>query len=112
MNFTLTEKLAIVKALSEIIAADGKIDPSEINYLVHLGRVIGFEPSILNSAKEMNLKEAVTALSGMSDEKRAALAVMMHEMANADGKIVDSELEVIGAVFLAAGIDITKGILV
>ena len=34
---------------------------------------------------------------------------MLHEMAKADGDIDKKEMEVIIAVFIAAGIDITKG---
>lgn len=109
MTFTLTEKLAIAKALEELMKADEKIDKNEISYLAQIAQTIGFDVALIKQSREMNLQEAISALQGMTAEKKSILALMMHEMSKADGEISDSEIEVIASVLIAAGIDITKG---
>jgi uncharacterized tellurite resistance protein B-like protein len=109
MDFSLTEKLAITKALAEIITADGKVAVGELAYYKQIANVIGLNDHHLEQSAEMNINEAIYALSGMNTDKKAALAIMMREMALADGSLDKRELEVIASVFIASGIDIKQG---
>ncbi len=104
MEFTLTEKLAIVKALVEMAAADGVLSGQETQYMVQLSRLLGFDETFIPMARQMNLDEAISALRSMNNPKKEALVVMLREMAHADGEVDDEELGVFGAVLNAAGI--------
>lgn len=102
--YTRNEKLAIIKALVEVVGADGKYATGEHAYMMQLSEVLGFEPNDINEAMKQEMADCIVSLSTMSDEKKAGLVVMMHEMAKADGTIDKSEMDVISGVFLAAGI--------
>jgi uncharacterized tellurite resistance protein B-like protein len=106
MEFNLAEKLAIVKAVDEIILADGRIDKGEIAYLGQLMQVLDFDFDFVEQARKFNNRQAISVLQQMSEQKKQSLAIMLHEMANADGEIDDSEMNVLAAVFLAAGINL------
>ena len=108
MKFNLAEKLAIVKAIDEVILADGNIDEGEIAYLTQLMNILDFDMNFVQEARQLNAAEAMLILRGMSEIKKHSLAIMLNEMANADGNVDESEMEVIISVFLAAGIDISN----
>jgi uncharacterized tellurite resistance protein B-like protein len=110
MEFTLIEKLAIVKAIDEVITADEVIAKGEIDYLIQLMNVLDFDNSFVEEARKFNSKQAVIVLNDMSENKKSALAIMMLEMARADGEVDESELQVILSIFVAAGIDISDSI--
>lgn len=104
MEFNLAEKLAIVKAIDEVVLADGKIAEGEIAYLGQLMQVLDFDFDFVEQARKFNNRQAISILQTMSEQKKQSLAIMMHEMANADGEIDDAEMNVLVAVFLGAGI--------
>lgn len=106
MEFNLAEKLAIVKAIDEVILADGRIDKGEIVYLGQLMEVLGFDFDFVEQARKFNNRQAISVLQEMTEQKKQSLAIMLHEMANADGEIDDEEKKVLVAVFLAAGINL------
>lgn len=108
MKFNLAEKLAIVKAIDEVILADGKIDDGELAYLAQLITILEFDVALVQEARQLNVTEAKRILRGMTDIKKHALAIMLNEMASADGNVDESEMLVIVAVFHAAGIDISN----
>ena len=106
MEFNLAEKLAIVKAIDEIILADGEIAEGEIAYLGQLMTILDFDLNFVNEARKFNANQAILILSGMSERKKHSLAIMLDQMARADGHVDEEEIKVIVSVFLAAGIKI------
>lgn len=98
MNFTLLEKLAILKAVDEVMMADNFVDIGEATYLTQILGNFNLEISILNDARKMKTSIATNILRDMSQEKKALLYLMMREMANADGNTDAEELEVILSV--------------
>jgi uncharacterized tellurite resistance protein B-like protein len=104
MEFSLTERLAIVKALVEMAAADGVLSVHETQYMVQLSRELGFDETFIPLARQMNLEEAVNALRAMNHDKKDALALMLTEMAAADGEIDDKEFSAFASIIRAAGI--------
>lgn len=109
MEFSTIEKIAIAKALDEIIQADGEIKQGEMSYLRQLFEVVGFDMAHIVTARETDPHEAIQVLRSMTNEKKALLALMMHEMAEADGEIDLEELKVIGTIFSAAGLNLKAG---
>lgn len=108
MKFNLAEKLAIVKAIDEVILADGNIDEGEMVYLSQLMVVLEFDVNFVQEARQLNVAKAILIMRGMTDVKKHSLAIMLNEMAKADGQVDKNEMEVIISIFLAAGIDISN----
>lgn len=106
MEFNLAEKLAIVKAIDEVILADGEIAEGEIAYLGQLMAVLEFDMDFVNEARKFNASQAMSILRRMSEQKKHSLAIMLDQMARADGNVDEEEMKVIISVFLAAGIRI------
>lgn len=106
MKFNLAEKLAIVKVIDEVILADGKIDEGELAYLAQLMSILDFDMDFVNEARRFNPKQAILILRGMSEPKKHTLAIILNEMATADGELAREEIDVILSVFIAAGIKV------
>ncbi len=106
MDFNLAEKLAIVKAVDEVILVDGRVRKEEIDFLSQLMTILKFDRTLVEEAREITAKECMMILKGMSDKKKNALAVLLNEMANADGEFSKDEFRLIFNILLEAGIDI------
>ncbi len=106
MEFNLAEKLAIVKAIDQVILADGHIEEEEILYLQQVMNVLEIDLSFVQEAIKFNSKQARVILQNMSDHKKGLLSIMLREMANADGNIDRKEMNLILAIFSNSGVDI------
>jgi len=106
MNFNLAEKLAIVKAIDEVIRVDGQVDKGEIDFLTQLMDILKFDRGLIEEARILTAKECMYILKGMPEDKKNALAVMLSEMANADGVFTDEEYQLIFNILLEAGIKV------
>ena len=106
MNFNLAEKLAIVKAVDEVILVDGRVKKEEVDFLSQLMTVLKFDRSLIEEARAITAKECMMILKGMSDKKKEALAVLLNEMANADGEFNKDEYRLIFNILLEAGYNI------
>ncbi len=105
MTFNLAEKLAIIKAIDEVILVDGQVNQGEVSFMNGLMRVLKIDTQIIQEARKITAKEGLLILSGMPENKKQALAVILQEMANADGKVDDKEIDLIINIFSTAGID-------
>ena len=106
MEFNLAEKLAIVKAIDMVILADDKIAKGEMVYLGQLMKLMNFDSEFVEEARKFNAKQAFVILEGLNDMKKHSLAIMLHEMAYADGDLGREEVKVLFSVFEKAGIKI------
>ncbi len=106
MKYNLAEKLAIVKAIDEVIRVDGQVDPGEIELLRQLMTVLKFDRALVEEARNITAKECMMILKGMPDKKKHALAVMLNEMANADGNFNEKEYQLIFNILMEAGIEV------
>jgi uncharacterized tellurite resistance protein B-like protein len=109
MKYNLAEKLAIVKAIDEVILADGRVSKSEIDFLTQLMQILQFDRVLIEEARKITAKECMHVLKGMPENKKHALGVMLSEMANADGQFSEDEYRLIFNILLEAGIDIDTG---
>lgn len=105
MEFNQTEKLAVLKAIDQVLRVDDRIYEGESFFISQLSKVVDFDRKLFEKAREMKLDEAIRTLRGMSEEKKEALAVMLNEAANADGKVQEDELKTIYDIFSRAGVD-------
>ena len=104
MDFNLAEKLAIVKAVDEVILVDGRVRQEEVEFLSQLMTILQFDRSLVEEAREITAKECMMILKGMTEKKKKALAVLLNEMANADGEFNKDEYRLIFNILLEAGI--------
>jgi uncharacterized tellurite resistance protein B-like protein len=108
MNFNLAEKLAIVKALDEVILADGEIKNAEIDLLSQLAKFLKFDGAIVKEARNISSKESISILKEMPNNKKHALAVLLNEMGNSDGKFDKKERKLISKILKKADIKINS----
>ena len=105
MNYNLAEKLAIIKAIDEVIIIDGRVDKKEISFLNKILGILKFDRSLVEEAREISAREAISIMASMPDAKKHALKVILNETASADGVISEEEVSLISRILLAAGID-------
>ncbi len=104
MEFNLAEKLAFVKAIDKVILADRKVANGELIYLGQLMKLLDFDSAFVEEARRFNINQAHIILGGLSEAKKHSLAIMLHEMAYADGDMAREEIEVLFRLFEKAGI--------
>lgn len=105
MNFNLMEKLAVIKAIDEVIRVDDKIRPEELDFMEQLSDVLDFGSEHILEAREVEPAEAMAVLRAMPPEKQQSLVKLMTRAANADGDVDEKEIRFIYRVFSAAGIE-------
>lgn len=105
-NYSLIEKLAIVKSLDEIIAADNKFDPAEEKILKEIMKQMDFKPDFVNEARKMRNSESIEILKRMPLERKKLFADLMYKIAIADGYIDANETNIVIDIYQQANIDI------
>lgn len=106
MEFNLMEKLAVIKAVDEVIQIDETVKKGEVNYMDRLAERLGFDADLLAEARNVEAAEALAVLQAMPDTQKQTLARLLNEAANADGVVDEREIRFIYRVFSAAGIEI------
>jgi uncharacterized tellurite resistance protein B-like protein len=105
VEFNQTEKLGVLKAIDQVLRVDDRIYEGESFFISQLSKVVDFDRELFEKARELKLDEAVDILRDMPSYKKEALAVMLNEAANADGKVQEEELRTIHDIFSRAGVD-------
>lgn len=108
MNFNLAEKLAIVKVIDEVVVADNKIDIGELAYLQQLKDLLGFNDAFIQESRQLGPRESIQILKAMSQTKKKAFALMLHEMAEADGNLDEEEMALILGVLALVNIELSE----
>ncbi len=107
MEFTILEKRAVIKVLSDVMLADGEIDPGERAYLGQIFNVLKISEQDTKEIVLMSVSESIAILGQMDDAKKEGLSIMMVEMIEADNDINNREMEIFAAVFAGAGISLS-----
>lgn len=100
------EKLAVLKAIDEVIQMDNEIRRGEVRFMDHLAEALDFAPELVLEARKAEPAEALGVLKAMPEAQKQTLARLMNEAANADGDVDEKEIQFIYRVFAAAGIDL------
>jgi uncharacterized tellurite resistance protein B-like protein len=106
MEFNLMEKLAVIKAVDEVIQIDETIKKGEAKFMDRLAEALGFDSELLAEAREVEAAEALAVLRAMPQAQKQTLARLLNEAANADGEVDEREIRFIYRVFSAAGIEV------
>ncbi|WP_088340330.1 TerB family tellurite resistance protein [Robiginitalea sediminis] len=106
MEFNLLEKLAVLKAIDEVIQMDNTVKRGEVRFMDRLADAMDFQPELILEARKAEPAEALAVLREMPDPQKQTLARLMNEAANADGDVDEREIQFIYRVFSAAGIEL------
>ena len=95
LQYSLSEKYAIVNILSMIMEADTVIHPNEIEYMNSILSHFSITVEDHDQMDEMDLQMCKTIIRQMSEEKRCAAKEMFMHMAVVDGHIDSREIQLI-----------------
>lgn len=104
MKFDNEVKMAFVKMIHEVIYADGKVHPGEIEELTKLKQRIEFDEAYLTKAQELDYDEAIGTLYNMPYDQKKILAEILDDVANSDGTLHQKEMTLIIDTFINIGI--------
>lgn len=104
MEFSLAEKLAIIKMIDSVIIVDDIVHPREIDLLHQLVHYMGFEDNFLFHAKDLDFREALNMLTKMNKAKKMALGEILNEVSEADGFVHQKEILLITNIMSSIGI--------
>jgi len=103
MNLEESVKLAFLEMVCDVIKADGKVHPGELEVLDKLKNSIGFDDALLNKAKQLEYDDALVTLYKLPHEDKKALAEILEEVAISDGSVHKKEMDLIIDTFINIG---------
>ncbi len=105
-NYSLIEKLSIVKSLDEIIVANDKIEPGEERMLIKIMNELDFNALFVDEARKMTHAESISVLKRMPLKRKRLFAELMHRVAISDGNVDEYETNLIIDIYREVDIDI------
>lgn len=106
--YTIKERIAIARIVSDMIKADNIIEESEIELLNRFKCEYNLDSHILSEAHRMKFSTAVSALSQMKGKEKIEIFQAIRNMAGADGLCVHKEAMLLLAMKYAFGIEMDK----
>lgn len=103
MVYSIIEKQAIVRVLSDMMMVDGHCDLREDLYLFSVKNLLGLHDLSIGSA--IDRTKAFSVISDMTDEKKMEVAGMLQQMIMADGIQDKNEMHFWSEIVAATGID-------
>lgn len=100
------EKLAVIKAVDEVIQIDEEVKKGEEKFMNRLSEALVFDEQLLAEARRVEAAEALAVLRAMPNPQKQALARLLNEAANADGEVDEREIRFIYRICAAAGIEV------
>lgn len=107
MKFSLEEKLAVVHTLDLIIQVDGVVHQDELSFLNRLMTVLDFDTNFILQSRTIADTQVHSILKQMPEQKKENLAIILNELAAADGLVHQKETDFLLAIFKATGIGTT-----
>lgn len=106
--YTIKERIAIARIVSDMIKADNIIEESEIEMLNQFKNEYNIDSHILNEARHIKFSTAVSDLCSLRDDKKIEIFMAIKNMASADGLCVPKEAMLLLALRYAFGIEKDK----
>ena len=100
------EKLAVIKAVDEVIQIDEEVKKGEEKFMNRLSEALVFDEQLLAEARRVEAAEALAVLRAMPNPQKQALARLLNEAANSDGEVDEREIRFIYRICAAAGIEV------
>ncbi len=104
------QKVAFLKAFSRLAAADGRLDPEEIDFIKNIALNFGVSAARTDEILKIDNDEEIVEAVKVIDNRRVALELIkeMCVLAHADDELSDEETVLIGKVGMAMGVDLEK----
>lgn len=91
MKFTEEEKLSVLKAMDELIRADGEIHENEVAYLEAVADTFDLNPGFMSKIESFKHEDAVKAVRSLTPEKLEYFNVLLRDLAGSDSNINEQE---------------------
>lgn len=99
-SFSTDDKTIVYSLLTKVMDADNIQDPKEQEFLNEIKELFVLDPSDIKKADAMSLNKCKKELSKFSDPKRQIIKELLISMANADGRYVKQEEDLINSLQL------------
>ncbi|MDB4293262.1 TerB family tellurite resistance protein [Maribacter sp.] len=109
IEYSLAEKLAIVKMVDSVILVDELVHKAEMSALQLLMKRIDFDSNFILQSRNIAYEQCLTILDEMSILKKNDLSTQLHEMANADGFFHKKEMALIFDICSSIGLETKTG---
>ena len=106
--YTIKERIAIARIVSDMIKADNIIEESEIEMLNKFKNDYNIDSQILSEARHIKFSTAVSNLNSLKDEEKISIFKTIQGMSVADGVCVPKEAMLLLALRYALGIERDK----
>jgi len=104
--FTKEEKIAISNILILLVTIDSEIADEEVMFLAQLRKVLNLDDEIIEKAKDQEYLASLQIIDKMGEAQKDALAMLMIEMAKADGEVSAEEYTLVLFVARICGLPI------
>ncbi|MEG1585446.1 MAG: hypothetical protein RR346_01075 [Bacteroidales bacterium] len=101
MSFKNSDKIALVKILSDFVKADGIVNQNEINYLQYIYEILDISPAVIKNGGKVSLSDAVRQLGQMSELEKYAVIKMMQQLSMSDDDLSQEERLLLCALLMA-----------
>lgn len=104
VNYSYSQKLAILQCLDLIIFADGKADDREWKWLEMVVMYLDLPVNIMHEAVKLDVKNSINELNLMTPLQKDIFKQVLIKMVVADGAIAVQETQIISTIFNLLGI--------
>lgn len=98
MSLGKREKLAILRSLVFVVRADNVTAPAEVAFIERFMRDFNISQSDFMEAKQMSNEDMSRIISNFTNDEKEMVKILWGSAANADGKMLNSEIEQIAAL--------------
>lgn len=105
MDFSLAEKMAVIKITIEVMKADGMLHPEEMRFFEKLKATIDFDIPAVEDAEDLDKAKALATLKTMNYAKKKILSRILREAAIADAMLHKKEIGLIIDIFKKIGLE-------
>lgn len=106
IEFSETQKAAVVSLLIEMINIDGAVDPRECDVFNTICVEYGINSEAFSLGQRLDSLLAVDLMKRMSDIQKIATAQLLTRVIDADSNDDDKEIQLFNIICRATGVDV------
>lgn len=105
IEFSETQKAAIVSLLIEMINIDDEVHPNECSVFDTICVEYGISDETFNLGRSLNSMVALDIMKRMGDVQKIAMAQLLTRVIDADANDDDKEIQLFNVICRATGVD-------
>ena len=106
IDFSDTQKAALVSLLIEMINVDDEVDPRECDVFNTICVEYSIGSEIFALGRSLDCVVALDMMKRMSDAQKITIARLLTRVIDADAKDDDKEIQLFNVICMATGVDI------